>query len=119
VRIARFSVTTTAAAANASTIELTRLPVGAVVISGAIKWADLDSGSGTMDVGYNDGTTTDADGIASLLDTSAAGTAALPEAVSFLPIEMAGASSIYATLNEGTAVLAGLVTGYLLYVVNS
>lgn len=118
VRVVRFSVTTTAGAADASTIELCRLPTGAVILSGAVKWADLDSGAGTMDIGTDDGTAAPT-AIASALNTSAAGSVALPEAVALTPIVLDAPTSVYATLNEGTAVLAGAVSGYLLYVENS
>jgi hypothetical protein len=116
--VAQFSKTTTVAPSDADTLELVRLPKGAVILSGAVTWTDQDTGAGTLDIGTDDGTA-DADAIASALDISAAGSSALLEATAFTPIVLDAPTSVFATYNEGTALAVGTIAGYLLYVVNT
>ena len=119
VRIARFSVTITAGAANDSTIELIRdLPTSGVIIGYGISWADLDSDQGSLVIGTDDGTAVPGALIPDTanIDTTSAGTLSglLAE-----PVVLDAPTSVYMTLIEGTAVLAGAVSGYVLYVDNS
>ena len=118
VRIARFSVTTTAGAASGSTTELIRdLPTSAVIIGYGISWDELDDGSGTLSLGTDDGAAVPGALIAApAADTSAAGTLS---GLFAEPVVLDAPTSIYMTLLEGTAVLAGAVSGYVLYVDNS
>jgi len=119
VRIARFSVTTTAGAADGSTIELIRdLPTSGVLIGYGISWGILDSGAGgILQLGTDDGTAVAGALIAAPdADTSAAGTLS---GLFAEPVVLDAPTSIYMTLLEDLSVLAGDVSGYVLYVDNS
>ena len=119
VRIARFSVTTTAGAASGSTTELIRdLPTSGVLIGYGASWADLDSGvGGTLSLGTDDGTASpDALIPGAVLDVSTGGTLS---GLFAEPVVLDAPTSIYMTLYKGIEVLAGAVSGYVLYVDNS
>ena len=116
VRIARFSVTTTAGAASGSTTELIRdLPTSGVIIGYGISWADLDSSGGSLEIGTDDGTAVP-DALITTADTSSAGTLSglLAE-----PVVLDAPTSIYMKLYADAGLLAGAVSGYVLYVDNS
>jgi len=118
VRIARFSVATTAVAADGSTIEAIRdLPTSGVIIGYGISWADFDLGAGSLELGMDDGTAVpEALIAASAIDTSSAGTLS---GLFAEPVVLDAPTSIYITLNAGAAAEGGAVSGYVLYVDNS
>ena len=119
VRIARFSVTTTAGAASGSTTELIRdLPTSGVIIGYGIAWAELDSSGGSLELGTDDGTAVPGAliPVAANVDTSNAGTLS---GLFAEPVVLDAPTSIYMTLYKGVEVLAGAVSGYVLYVDNS
>ena len=118
VRIARFSATT-AVGDDGATFELIRdLPTSGVIIGYGISWDELDTGIGSLELGTDDGTAVPGALIPDTanIDTTSAGTLSglLAE-----PVVLDAPTSIYMTLIEGTAVLAGAVSGYVLYVDNS
>ena len=118
VRIARFSVTTTAGADDGSTIELIRdLPTSGVIIGYGIAWAELDSSGGSLELGTDDGTAVSE----ALITAAAANTSSAGTLSGFFaePVVLDAPTSIYMTLNEGDTILAGAVSGYVLYVDNS
>ena len=119
VRIARFSATTTAGADDGSTFELIRdLPTSGVIIGYGISWDALDTGSGSLVIGTDDGTAVPGALIPDTenIDTSSAGTLS---GLFAEPVVLDAPTSIYMSLYAADAVLAGAVSGYVLYVDNS
>lgn len=114
VRIAKFSGTLSLA--TTETFEALRLP-DCEIIAGKFVHADLGAGV-TVHIGIDNGTTADPDALASAVDVAtAAGVVDLPEAVAGVPVATSGPASVYITANGGN--VAGVVSGYVLYVANS
>ncbi len=101
-----------------TSITIGKIPAGASVIGGGVhvKTAFNDSGTDTLDVGFV-GSTTDADGYATLLDLSAVGYIALDELAATTNIQQTVSATVTCIYNgQNNNASAGVAEVYITYV---
>lgn len=102
-------------------VEVGRLPTGASVIGGGVHIVTAFDDTSTIDVGFEDGSSTDdPDGYASALTATAVGFIALDALATTTNIQQTTGATVTATVNDGTgAVSAGVADVIVTYCVDN
>lgn len=106
---------------NSSAVTIGKIPAGASVVGGGVHiiTAFNDSGTDTIDVGFV-GSTTDADGYATLLTASAVGFIALDELAATTNIQQSVDTTVTAVYNgQNGNSTAGVADVIIMYVPNT